>query len=282
MRNFINKVVYGKSNKKDYTKEDIQSKSKPQLFFDILSVKVWELIKLNFLLLVFLLPLIIWSVLNFSTIAVTDAEYVGVYKLIYFVGLLPCLCLLAAPLAGITYIIRNFTQDKHTWLWADFISHSKSNAKQAILYMLIYSIMLILGQAILYSYSLMMTGSSILPIMKTIFLVIYLLVCTSIIYVFPMLVTYKLTLKDIIKNSLLLTIGRLPKTVLFAFLAILPGALLLLVSFIWPYAQLILVGYYTFIGITFGMYTLISYTTATFEDCMENDNDESKQPTEDK
>jgi len=264
--------MYGKSNKADYTKEAIQSESRTKLFFDILGVKYGQLVKINLVLVVCLLPVVVWSWMNFNaTLELTSVER-AFYRIIYSAGLIPCLCLLAAPLAGITYLIKNFTQDKHVWLWKDFVQHTKSNAKQAILFMLVYSLALFIGQIILYLYTIIMDASPATAIFRGIYLVLYSLISLSAIYAFPMMVTYELKLKDIIRNSLLLTIGSLNTTILAPILALLPVILLIGLSMVWTYGIAILLLYLLVFGFAFGLYITISFTTSVFAKHMDTAN----------
>jgi|GEM_PF-4590575 len=273
--------MYGKSNKSDYTKEAIQSESRTKLFFDILGVKYGQLVKINLVLVVCLLPVIVWSWMNFNaTLELTSVER-AFYRIIYSAGLIPCLCLLAAPLAGITYLIKNFTQDKHVWLWKDFVQHTKSNAKQAILFMLVYSLALSIGQIILYLYTLIMDANPATAIFRGIYLVLYILISLSAIYAFPMMVTYELKLKDIIRNSLLLTIGSLNTTILAPILALLPVILLIGLSMVWTYGIAILLLYLLVFGFAFGLYINISFTTSVFAKHMDTANDNQEESEQD-
>ena len=278
MNNLFNKLIYGKSNKADYTKEAIKSESRLKLFFDILGVKYVQLIKINLVLLVCMIPLILWSWLSFS--ATVEFEYAerSLYSVFYAAGLIPCLLLLSAPLAGMTYIIKNFTQDKHVWLWKDFVAHTKSNAKQATLYALVYGIALFLGQVILYAYNSIIDASYFILILRAIYILIYVFVIVSVIYAFPLMVTYKLKLRHVIKNSLLLTMGSLPTTFLAPVLALLPFALFLFISTVWGYGLIFLLFYSLLFGVSFALYIIVSFTTAVFAKHLDKaDNDETNQ-----
>ncbi len=230
MKNFFNRLMYGKSNKQDLTKQDIQSKTRLQLFFEIFGVKYMELIKLNFILIMYLLPAIIWTGINFNVLFSEEFIGVGIYRLIYFAGLIPCLLIAAPAISGVSYVIRNFTQDRHAWLWSDFREKAKENRKQAILYMLIFTAFLFIGQLVLTAYSAIGTGSMFLVFARALFIVTYIFVILSSMYVYPMMVTYELSLKDIIRNSLLLTIGKLFGTVAIAIAAIIPAIVFLLLA----------------------------------------------------
>ena len=274
--------MYGKSNKPDYTKETMSKESRQKQFFDILSVKYGHLMILNMLLVLCMLPLLFWTWLNFSpALEIAEAERAG-YNLIYSLGLIPCLLILAAPLAGVTYIIKNFTQDKHVWLWKDFFASTKSNAKQALLYMLFYSAFIFIGQLVLYSYNLILDASPIMPILRGIFLAIYIFFILTIIYALPMMVTYELKLRDIIKNSFIFTIGALGTTFIAPLLALIPLILLYTLSTVWGYGIIILLIFYALFGFGFAMYVIISFTTAVFEKYMNKDNKDVEEAEESK
>lgn len=281
MKNLFNRLMYGKSNKSDYTKEDLQGESRLKLFFDILGVKYMQLIKLNLLLVACALPLIIWTFLQFNLPA-ESVQDTAFGRVIYTAGLIPCLLILAAPLAGITYIIKNFTQDKHVWLWKDFVEHTKSNAKQAVLYMLVYSVVLLIGQLVLYAYTfiLLNDASNMISILRGVFLVIYILAGISIMYAFPMMVTYELKLKDIIRNSLLLTIGSLKTTFLGPVLALLPFAVFFVLATMWSGGTIMLLLYSLVFGLAFGIYIIVSFTTVVFDKHLSRQNDDKEEHTE--
>ncbi|MEX1376847.1 MAG: hypothetical protein AB1Z23_05135 [Eubacteriales bacterium] len=277
MNNFLNRLVYGRSNKPDYTREAMAKESRQKQFFDILSVKYGHLIILNLILVFFMLPLIFWTWMNFSpALEISAAERAG-YNLVYSFGLIPCLLFMAAPLAGICYIIKNFTQDKHVWLWKDFFANTKSNAKQALLYMLFYSVVLAIGQVVLYSYNFIIDASPVVPILRGIYIAIYILFILSAIYAFPMMVTYDLKLKDIIKNSLLFTIGALGTTFLAPLLALIPFILLSVLSVFWGYGAIILGLFYLIFGFGLALYIIISFTTAVFEKHMNKKSEEDEE-----
>ena len=284
MNNFFNRLIYGKSNKADYTKEALENESKTKLFFDILGVKYSQLITLNLLIVVFMIPAFVWTWLTFSVIATESTSQIQLsqYMIFYTLGLIPCLLILAVPLAGITYIIKNFTQDKHVWLWKDFVSHAKSNAKQALLYMLTYGVMLLVGQTILFFYNSILSAGNFILVLRSIFFVFFVLLSLSVMYAFPLIVTYKLKLKHIIKNSLLLTVGSLHTTFLAPICALLPFALLILLSFIWNYGLIFLIAYALLFGFAFAMYVTISFTTSVFAKHLNPDADKAADQNSDK
>ena len=76
-------------------------------------------------------------------------------------------------------------------------------------------------------------------------------------YIWPMMVTYDLKLTQILRNSMVLALGRLPWSVLFGLLTALP----LVISAIWmPF-----LAWYFFIGYAFASFVNCSYTNAAFD-----------------
>lgn len=284
-KGFFNRMMYGRSDRPDLLVEDM-AQNKFQLFFEILGIKIWELIKLNLLLIVFLIPLLAWSYINYQALSVmietSEAAAFGFsgvefdnLKMTYLLGLIPCLVIAGPALAGINFIIRNYTQERHAWLWSDFVEQMKANAKQAILYMLILGVVLYFGDRMVSIYS-AMESNVITVIMKTALMIFLSFFFMSSLYIFPMMVTYDMKLRHLIRNSLMFTLARLHFSVLFWVLVLLPGALLLLLSVFWSYGIIGLLIYYLIFGFTFGIYIINSYTNATFAKYMNKGNDDDK------
>mgnify|MGYP001298857267 CR=1 FL=1 len=231
-----------------------------------------------------MIPAFVWTWLVFSSMTADSTVQIQLsqYTILYTLGLIPCLLILAVPLAGITYIIKNFTQDKHVWLWKDFISHAKANSKQVLLYMLIYGVMLLVRQIILFIYNFILSEGILILVLRSLFFVFFVLAVLSVMYAFPLMVTYKLKLKHIIKNSLLLTVGSLPVTFLAPICALLPFAILIVLSLLWNYGVIILIAYTLIFGFAFAMYVTISFTTSVFAKHLKPDTDEAAAQSADK
>ena len=90
----------------------------------------------------------------------------------------------------------------------------------------------------------------------------------SLMYVYPQIVTYKLTYRNVVRNSLIMTVGRLPMTVGLKLLSLLPWAITALVSLFTPYMQYALLGlaaYYILIGFSLSRFVGASYSNAVFD-----------------
>jgi hypothetical protein len=128
-RGFFNRMYYGKGDKPDLMPEDM-AQNKFQLFFEVLGVQWWNLVKLNLLIVLFAIPLIVWTGVNIMSVlsilsdageALTaDSAYQIVSMLFtYIVGLIPCLVILA-PRTGRHAGICRSGQGRALWMMADF------------------------------------------------------------------------------------------------------------------------------------------------------------------
>lgn len=302
-KGFFNRMYQGSPNKPDLDPEDMP-KNRFELFFTTLGLRFGDLIKLNLLFVLMLLPLILWTWLNITALTnslagpgltdqlgrmPTEAETgANIYSILftYFVGLLVVLPLAGPPLAGLNYVARNYAQDEHAWLWSDFKEQMRKNWKQSIAVMLILAVVIILSAVTLYMYGVLTASDqqafSLMKIMQMLFVIFIGLFAVSYMYVFPMLVTYKLKVGQILKNSLMLALGRLPFTLLFGIIALFPLLLaaILGINFIMAqsynvvtYIGIGLVLYYLLLGFSLTAFILNSYTNATFDKLMRAEED---------
>lgn len=174
--------------------KDAPKKSRIVVFFEILSRKFWKLIQLNFLYLLFCIPIVT----------------------------------IAPATAALTKVLRNFSQEKHSFIWSDFIEAFRKNFKQSFVVGIV-DIIIILG---------LFFGFQVYPSMATTNWFFYVPLMFSIavmitvffmhFYIFLMIVTLDLPLIGIIKNSfILVTLGM--KT---NFLTLLAMAVTILVPFL--------------------------------------------------
>ncbi len=132
--------------------------------------------------------------------------------------------------AGVTYILRNYAREEHAWILSDFWDNFKSNFGQGFLVWIIdISLCIVFGIA-LKVYSGMGIIGGVLSALVLSFLVIYLMMHF---YMYQMMVTFKLPIKDLFKNSLIFTIQDFFKNLLLF-------AVLLVIHVVSPLVCLIL------------------------------------------
>ena len=240
-------------------------------FFDIFFRKFWKFIKLNLLyvlvsiptfIIIFFLAGIISNALfssneiqeilrNVSGQVVEGAEDAGNINhqystlivtldlLIRFVVsyLFMILLGMGPATAGITYVLRNFAREEHSWLWSDFKNSLKNNFKQSLIVFIIDIVVCFLFYTAFIVYSQMPW-----PIggLRYIIFVLSLIYIMMHFYIYPMMITFELKLKDLYKNSLIFAIGKLPSN-LFVM------AILLLLHLGSVYAAVMFGGAYSYV-----------------------------------
>ncbi len=207
-------------------------------FFELFFRKIGRLCKLNMLYLAASLPVLVImfflaglistpvvefcspalaSALEMSAPDMTNndfAFYIGIIDV--SVRIMTCILFLAiwgaGPVtAGFTYVLRNYAREEHAWLWSDFWQHTKENFKQALAVIIIdivvfglafyaYLFYGSMGGSIAYFKFFIVAGVFVFSLMH--------------IYIYQIMVTFKLSLKNIYKNALLFTMLNLPLNLL--------------------------------------------------------------------
>jgi uncharacterized membrane protein YesL len=206
----------------DYTKpgpgvpKDLPPKPRIVVFFEVLQRKFWNIVRLNLMHTVFNIPALIFMVVGmqffFPVMLLGDAEVDLYLRLI--IGLcfvcFPILCFGPAQ-AGSTYILRNYSREEHAFIWGDYKEHAFKNMKESLLICVIdFAVFLLLSIAVNF-YSQMMAENTWAVVALGIIFLAFLLFAMIHIYIYPMLVTFKITVKQLYKNALIFsTIRFLP------------------------------------------------------------------------
>lgn len=201
-------------------------------FFEILPRKLWNLCKVNLLYMVaaipfFLVTLVITGVISSRitnslfvalndpslepTLALLDILLRIVFSLLFtvFYGLGPAT-------AGATYIIRNYGREEHCWLVSDFFERFKSNFKQSFVIWIIDLAALFTMTVAIEFY--MNSGIYILAVILIFVSLVYTLMH---LYIYQIMITFELSLKHILKNSLIFALAKAPKNFLLLLINVL-------------------------------------------------------------
>ncbi len=185
--------------------------------------------------------------------------------------LIPCIAITGPWTAGVSYVTRNWARDEHAFLWSDMRDAMKENWKPALLLSAISSVIPIVVYLCWVFYGEMPADSAMMEILLTMGQMIPVMVGViwflAITYAYPMLVTYRMSVWTVLRNSFILAIGRLPQSVGVRLLMCVPvviGALAaLFFAPVWGPLGLCL--YYILIGFTLGRFVIASYTNAQFD-----------------
>ncbi|MDO4741623.1 MAG: YesL family protein [Eubacteriales bacterium] len=280
----MNNYYYGKSGKGDYRKEDLPH-NRWQLFWEVLRVRFFSLLKLNLVYMLCWLPAIAvitvtgMSVLSNLTVILENtaltaeemsrqaSELTNGMLYTMLVLLIPCLAITGPFTAGMTYVVRNWARDEHSFIWSDFKDAMKENWKQALVVSIVTGLMPVLVYICYNFYAGMASGSMIAMIPQMFVLLVGLLWVLALPYFYPLMITYKLRLRDLFRDAFLLAVARLPMNIAMRLIQAIPLVIgFFVIFYVNPmWGMLGLVMYYVLIGFTLSRFGACSYIVGVFD-----------------
>lgn len=280
--NFFNSFYYGKAGKGDYNPENLP-KNRVQLFFEVLRVRWSAMVRLNLLYVLFLLPAIVWTFINYAALQnitgmyaeglIADAELSENLISLVWMWLLilwPCIAITGPATAGVSYVTRNWARDQHSFLMSDFKDAFKENWKQALPLSTITGALPLVVFVCYQFYGGMVSSDGIfflIPQMLVIVLAVLWLMALEVIY--TMMVTYKLSFGNLIRNAFILSVGRLPLSFLTRLITLavplIAFVLMWFIPSITSYVLLVVVLYYLLFGLAFNRLVYASYANSVFD-----------------
>ena len=276
---FFDRLYYGKAGKADYTEMDMP-KTRIGLFFQVFKERFFDLIKVNFLQLIFWIPFLLWTVINISAIqvidtsAIAEGENVGAqllstvsgYVMIWLLGLIPCILITGPSSAGAAYLMRNWARDQHTFLFSDFKDAFKSNWKQALGVSAITCILPVVVYTAMMYYSQMANSNMLMFAPMVVVLSVALMWALMLPLLYAMLIGYEMSFKVLLKNSFLMAAASLPKMVAARLITLIPVVVLVMGLFMAnPIMLLIGSVYYLMIGFALSKLIYASFANCVFD-----------------
>ena len=276
---FFDRFYYGKAGKADYTDMDMP-KTRIGLFFQVFKERFFDLIKVNFLQLIFWIPFLLWTVINISAIqvidtsAIAEGENVGAqllstvsgYVMIWLLGLIPCILITGPSSAGAAYLMRNWARDQHTFLFSDFKDAFKSNWKQALGVSAMTCILPVVVYTAMMYYSQMANSNMLMFAPMVVVLSVALMWALMLPLLYAMLIGYEMSFKVLLKNSFLMAAASLPKMVAARLITLIPVVVLVMGLFMAnPIMLLIGSVYYLMIGFALSKLIYASFANCVFD-----------------
>lgn len=209
-------------------------------YFDILGRHFWDLVKLNLLFVVCNIIFIAAAVLLALPYLMNFEEFLdGIIQAKYV--LLPPLpfvpfMMMGPFIAGLTYVLRNWSRQEHAFLVSDFFEHTKKNWRQGLQMSVIST-----TATFLYLTAVIFYLKSGLPamIVLAVSAVIGFMMLAMSFYTYPMIVTFDMKLRDILKNAWIFAMAKLPQNLFFL---IVISAVHLLLLYYLPLVWILLMG----------------------------------------
>lgn len=199
------------------TKNSTKKKRAVFTYFELLYTKFLKLVQLNFVYMICILPLIL-GITYFTCLMLNiSAEVIGYSQiltlLVYITELIPIYILVPlfiasaifyGPLtAGLTFCVRNMVTRKAFWI-SDLFTKAKSNFKQSLIFGLI-DIFVILC-CVLYCSMELGEGLNFYNAIKYVAIFVAVLYFFMRFYIYTMVVTFDLSIKNILTNARLFVV----------------------------------------------------------------------------
>ena len=210
---WMNNFYYGKSGKGDYTPENLPT-NRWQLFWEMLRVRLSALMRLNLMYMVPWLPTMIvlmigaLSFLTSLNTMVDSGEVIAVGELLSGVVaptlllLIPCITLTGPFTSGVCYVTRNWARDAHAFIWSDFKDAVQETWKQSLVISFITSLIPLMLYVCWNFYGAMANNNAFMVVPQVLTMMIGLMWCLGVTYFHPLIVSYKLRLRDVLRNGL--------------------------------------------------------------------------------
>ena len=280
----MNSYYYGKSGKGDYRKEDMPH-NRWQLFWEMFRVRFFVLVKLNFAYMLCWIPAMAvlamtgLSMMNQFAAMVPEtgaldsqmmSEIMDMLNSMLYTGLVllaPCVAITGPFTAGMTYVVRNWARDEHSFIWSDFKDAMKDNWKQALVVSVVTGVIPVLVYICWNFYGSMTADSMFMMLPQMLVLLVLILWMLALPYFYPLMITYKLKLRDLFRNALLMGVARLPMNVALRLGQAVPIVICLIVTlFVSPmWGPLAMMLYYMCIGFTLSRFVSVSYVQGVFD-----------------
>lgn len=196
---------------------DPRKESALSVFFGVLQRKLGRFFSLNVIYLLAGLPKFLFmgciglTLLYFHSGRAAESNMFLPAMLI----LIPFTAILSGPATmGAMYVLRNFAREQHAWVVGDLFEKASKNYVQGLIIGLINSILaFLLVFAYLY-YGYFSTGVLKMTPMNYIILLLGVIFSSLRSYIYPMAVSYKLSIKNLYRYSLALVIMKFPQNLL--------------------------------------------------------------------
>lgn len=287
----MNNYYYGKSGKGDYQKDDLPRNRKQQ-FFEMLRIRFAGLFRMNLMTAVAFLPLLYVLMVMLDSllghmVLLADATAAGtvitpeqeelvknspqlIYNILFsgFTLLIPAIAITGPVQAGMAYVTRNWARDEHAFVWSDFKDAVKANWKQALGVSLITGLLPLILLVCYQFYGSLGQNNVLFIVPQMLAIALGLVWMLALVYLYPLMVTYQMGFGTLIRNALLLSVGRLPHTAAARLIMLVPSLLAALVAFVTPYtmyAVMGLFGYYLLLGNALARFVYAAVTNAAFD-----------------
>ncbi len=191
-------------------------------FFDIFKRKLGHFARANliysavciptFIVIFFLMSYMIGSVVSTFFAEIEGVAVVTLVMACIFAAFYISVMGAGPVTAGLTYVMRNFVKEEHAWLWSDFKDNIKKNFKQGII---VFVVDIVVALLIFFASYLYVQIGGVIGAFRYVLYVLGGIYAIMHFYIYQIMITFDLSIKDIYKNAMIFTLIRLPLNLLF-------------------------------------------------------------------
>lgn len=119
---------------------------------------------------------------------------------------------------GLTFLTRYFARQRHVWIFSDFYEQLITNFKKGFVIFVVDTVLIYLSTVAFSMYGELALTNKVMLIPLGFMAVCLLVYFMMHFYMYPIMVTFDLDLKYVLKDSLLLTLAHLPWNLLITFI----------------------------------------------------------------
>ncbi len=178
--------------------------------------KLADVMWLNILVLIFALPLLVQQMIMLGPVLFDGQEMVTNYVFYAWIVGIVCCIPLGSALAAMHFVLLKIVRDEESYITKSFFKSYKQNFKQATVLMVLQ---FAIGGVLVLDFMLMKNG----PVAyRFVIIAASIILYMASLYIFPLQSKFVNTIPGTLKNSLLMAIMALPRTILMAIATLLP------------------------------------------------------------
>ena len=286
-KKFFERMIFGSEKSEGYARSTLPS-TRWEQFWDILKGNFGKLFLVNIVVLLTFIPVLFVFYMRYASIAGYGTMYpfsqgfglgymapnslLGYHESIVFSSnissliFLPIAFLIASVgISGGAYVIRNLVWTEGVFVANDFIRGIKVNFKQIVKITLMFSMIFYLFMAAISLCNVYIVQGSgnawIFVLVKYITILLLIMSIFMSLHMISQTITYDLTFRQLLKNSILFTIALLPYNIVYVIAGILPAGLLYAGSLLTIFGIL----FYIIIGVSWFLLVWMEYTQWSFD-----------------
>lgn len=189
-----------------------------EMFWDLLWRKGWMMVKTNAIYLVANIVVLIFIWFGYATVSTGILATLKGSVFLSAATLYLSVIGIGFIIPGLSFLTRYFVCQRHVFLFSDFFEQITANFKKGIMLFIADSLIIYLSTVAYALYGKLAVTNNIMFIPLGILTAGLLIYFMMHFYIYPIMVTFDLGLKDVLKDSLLLTLAHLPWNFLILFI----------------------------------------------------------------